>query len=66
MSQIKITWKKSCIGRKQSQRRVIEALGLKRLSHSVVRHDTPTIRGMVNAVHHLVEVEEISPESPPA
>ena len=63
MSQIKITWKRSCIGRKKNQRRVIEALGLKRLSHSVVRHDTPTIRGMVNAVQHLVEVEEVSPES---
>ena len=62
MAEIKITWKRSCIGRKQNQRRIIEALGLKRLSHSVVRHDTPTIRGMVNAVQHLVEVEEIDPE----
>lgn len=63
MAEIRITWKRSCIGRKQNQRRVIEALGLKRLSHSVVRHDTPTIRGMVNVVQHLVEVEEINPEN---
>ena len=39
------------------QRRVIDALGLRRLSHSVERQDTPTIRGMIEKVKHLVEVE---------
>jgi large subunit ribosomal protein L30 len=59
MAQLRITWKKSCIGRPQNQRRVIRSLGLRRLHHSVVHSDTPTIRGMVNKVAHLVSVETI-------
>ena len=65
MSEIKITWKKSYIGRNRRQRRVIEALGLKRLSHSVVHMDTPTIRGMVEAVSHMLEVEAVPEAAPP-
>ena len=57
--QLRITWKKSCIGKPQSQRRVIRSLGLRRLHHSVVHSDTPTIRGMVNKVIHLIAVEEV-------
>ena len=56
-TQLKITWKKSHIGKPESQRRVITALGLRRLNHSVVHGDTPAIRGMVNKVSHLVSVE---------
>ena len=59
MAQIRITWKKSCIGRPSYQRRIVESLGLKRLNHSVVHHDTPTIMGMVNKVQHLVVVESV-------
>ena len=59
MADLKITWKKSCIGKPQNQRRIIQSLGLRRLNHSVVRADTPTIRGMVNKVSHLVVVEEL-------
>ncbi len=66
MAQIKITWIKSCIGRPQGQRRVIEALGLKRLHHTVTHGDTPTIRGMVNKVSHLLAVEEVAEEKKPA
>ncbi len=66
MAQIKITWTKSCIGRPQRQRRVIEALGLKRLHHTVTLGDTPTIRGMVNKVGHLLAVEEVVEEKKPA
>ena len=65
MPQIKITWTKSYIGKPQAQRRVIHSLGLKRLHQSVVLGDTPTIRGMVNKVHHLVSVEELLEEVPP-
>jgi large subunit ribosomal protein L30 len=60
MAQLKITWIKSYIGRPQNQRKVIQALGLKRLHHTVTHGDTPTIRGMVNQVHHLLTVEEIA------
>ena len=59
MAQIKITWKKSCIGRPSYQRRIVESLGLKRLNHSVVRQDSPTIMGMVKKVQHLVVVEPV-------
>ena len=59
MSQLKITWTKSYIGKPQNQRRVVQALGLRRLHHSVTVGDTPTIRGMVNKVSHLLKVEEI-------
>jgi large subunit ribosomal protein L30 len=60
MAQLKITWSKSYIGRPQGQRKVIHALGLKRLHHTVTHGDTPTIRGMVNKVQHLLTVEEIA------
>ena len=60
MADLKITWKKSCIGKPQNQRRIIRSLGLRRLNHSVVHADTPTIRGMVNKVSHLVAVEELA------
>jgi large subunit ribosomal protein L30 len=58
MAQLKITWTKSGIGRPGNQRRIIKSLGLRRLHHSVVHQDSPTIRGMVNKVSHLVHVEE--------
>ena len=59
MAEIKITWTKSGIGRPQNQRRIIKSLGLRRLHHSVVHQDSPTIRGMVNKVSHLVMVEVV-------
>ena len=63
MAYLKITWKKSSIGRSQRQRRVIQSLGLRRLNHSVVHHDSPTIRGMVQKVIHMLEVEAVSEAS---
>jgi len=59
MGKLKITQVKSTIDRKENQKRTMIALGLKRMHRSVVHEDTPQIRGMVNAVLHLVEVEEI-------
>ena len=58
MAELKITWVKSGIGRPENQRRIIKSLGLRRLHHAVVHQDSPTIRGMVNKVSHLVMVEE--------
>jgi large subunit ribosomal protein L30 len=66
MAQLKITWTKSYIGKPQNQRRVIDALGLRRLNHTVVLGDTPTIRGMVNKVSHLLRVEELEDTERPA
>ncbi|NIR51040.1 50S ribosomal protein L30 [candidate division KSB1 bacterium] len=56
--QIKITQTRSTIGRTPKQRKTIKALGLKRLHHTVTHNDTAQIRGMINKVNHLVNVEE--------
>lgn len=65
MGYLKITWRKSCIGRNPRQRKVIQSLGLRKLNHSVIHSDSPTIRGMVEKVVHLIEVEEVIQESEP-
>lgn len=57
MGFLKVTWRRSAIGRNRKQRRVIESLGLKRLSDTAVHRDSPNIRGMIAKVSHLVEVE---------
>jgi len=57
MAEIKITWTRSTIGKPGNQKRIIDSLGLRRLNHTVVHQDSPTIRGMVNKVSHLVKVE---------
>ena len=56
---IKITLTKSTIGASPKQRKVVEALGLKKMQHSVELADTPQTRGAVAKVSHLVTVEEI-------
>jgi len=57
---LRIKLLKSPIGRSQRQRRTIEALGLRRMHQTVEQPDSPAIRGMVEKVGHLVEVEEVS------
>ncbi|RDW21847.1 50S ribosomal protein L30 [Oceanobacillus arenosus] len=57
--QLEITLTRSVIGRKEKQIRTVEALGLKKIRQSVVREDTPVVRGMINVVSHLVTVKEI-------
>lgn len=59
MPKLRITWKKSAIGYARDQKATIAALGLRRLHQRVVREDTPSLRGMVAKVRHLVQVEEI-------
>jgi large subunit ribosomal protein L30 len=54
---IKITQTKSVIDRIKKQKQTIEALGLGRPNYSVVKKDTPQIRGMIEKVKHLVKVE---------
>ncbi len=56
---LKITLKKSPIGYNFKQKRTVRALGIRRLHHTVEHNDTPQIRGMINKVIHLIEVEEI-------
>jgi large subunit ribosomal protein L30 len=56
---LKITQIRSLIGQKPDHKKTIEALGLKRIRHSVIKNDTPQIRGMIKKVVHMVEVEEV-------
>lgn len=56
---LKITYKKSVIGYNQRQKDTVKALGLRKLNSSVLQPDNPQIRGMVNSVCHLVEVEPV-------
>jgi large subunit ribosomal protein L30 len=59
MAKIKITQIKSGIDRSERQKKTIEALGLKRINHSVEVEATAAIIGMVKKVNHLVAVENI-------
>ncbi|MBS1516137.1 MAG: 50S ribosomal protein L30 [Bacteroidetes bacterium] len=59
MSSLKITQVKSTIDRIENQKRTMEALGLGKINRSVIKNDTPQIRGMISKVSHLVKVEEV-------
>lgn len=59
MAKIKVTQVKSGIDRSERQKRTLRALGLRRINASVEVEGTPQILGMVQAVHHLVKVEEV-------
>jgi large subunit ribosomal protein L30 len=55
---LRITLVKSPIGYSQKHKATIRALGLRRMHQTVEQADTPTLRGMLAKVNHLVEVEE--------
>ena len=59
MARLKVEQKKSTIGCKQNQRDTLRTLGLKRIGDVVVKEDRPEIRGMLQAVTHLIAVEEV-------
>jgi large subunit ribosomal protein L30 len=56
---LRITLRRSLIGEKPKARATIESLGLRKINSSVERPDNDSVRGMVHAVKHLLEVEEI-------
>ena len=56
---LRITLKRSVIGRPQNQRATVRGLGLHRLHQTVEQPDNPSMRGMVRTVEHLVSVEII-------
>ena len=58
MSKLKVTQLRSGIGRPEAQRRVLQGLGLRGPHKSVVVDNTPSFRGMIKKVIHLVQVEE--------
>jgi large subunit ribosomal protein L30 len=56
--QLKLTQVRSAIGYEKSQKATMRALGLGRMNASVVREDSPALRGMINKVSHMLKVEE--------
>ena len=56
-STIQVTQIKSVIGRKPGQKETLIGLGLNKLNKTSVLEDTPSVRGMVNKVKHLIRVE---------
>jgi large subunit ribosomal protein L30 len=56
---LQITWVKSSIGYSRRQKGTIRALGLRHLGDVVEQADTPVIRGMVDRVSHLVQVDKL-------
>ena len=59
MTKLKVTQRRSAIDRPKDQKVTVRRLGLHRINDSVVKDDTPSVRGMIAKVHHLVEVEEV-------
>ena len=62
---LRITQVRSLIHAAAPQRRTVQALGLRRIRHTVVHRDTPSIRGMIRKVSHLVAVSEVEENPKP-
>lgn len=59
MAKLKITLTRSLIGTPDTQRKTVQALGLRKLNSTVEKEDVASIRGMIHKVEHLVTVEKI-------
>jgi large subunit ribosomal protein L30 len=59
MAELKITQVRSTIGARWRARESLRTLGLRKIRQSVIREDNEQTRGLIKAVHHLVEVEEV-------
>lgn len=57
-TEVKVTLKKSPIGRKAYFTAVLKGLGLRRLHQTVILQDTPEVRGMIRKVEHMVVIED--------
>jgi large subunit ribosomal protein L30 len=60
VAKLRIKWIKSDIGFARGQKRTIKALGFHRLHETVEQEDSPSVRGMIAKVNHLVKVEVVS------
>ncbi|WP_188763507.1 50S ribosomal protein L30 [Emticicia aquatilis] len=58
MAKVKITQVRSTIGRPEVQKRTIAALGLGKINRTVEKELNPAVQGMINAVNHLLVVEQ--------
>ena len=60
MAKVKVTLKRSLIGRPETQRKTVRALGLRKINSVVELPDNPAIRGQLHKVELLIQVEEIA------
>ena len=58
MAKLRITLKKSPISQKEDQQLTVKSLGLRRIRQTVEYEDSPSLRGMLHKVRHLIVVEE--------
>ena len=58
VKKIKVTQTKSTIARLKNHKACVAGLGLRRIGHTVEVEDTPSVRGMINKVNYLLQVEE--------
>ena len=58
VSKVKVTQVKSAIGRLKNHKGCLSGLGLRRIGHTVEVEDTPSVRGMINQINYLLQVEE--------
>jgi len=56
---LKVTLKKRKYGRSKNHLACVQGLGLRKIGHTVIVEDTPSIRGMINKVEYLLEIEEV-------
>lgn len=59
MGQLKVTLKRGLSGSTDRQRQTVKGLGLRKRHHTVVVEDTPSVRGMIQKVIHMIDVEEV-------
>lgn len=60
MAKLKVKLTRSLIGRPETQRKTVRSLGLGKMNSTKILNDSPTIRGQIFKVKHLVSVEEIA------
>ena len=58
VKKVKVTQVKSSIGRLRNHKACLAGLGLRRIGHTVEVEDTPSVRGMINQINYLLQVEE--------
>jgi large subunit ribosomal protein L30 len=57
---LQITWVRGQIAAKSVHRRTVRALGLHRLNETIVKDDSPSVRGMIHSVDYMLRVEEVA------
>lgn len=59
MKKLKITLKRSLIGRTDKHKKAIKSLGLKKIGSQVIKEDNPALRGVLQKVGYMIDVEEV-------